>query len=130
MSLSLRVVYTAGDARATFSQLAKTGCLYISTADFAELCQLSGQRATDPEVVRHGVYAQVRGIAFSVMPSDLVARGRIYFNNANRHTAMVALEADLASIFRTAACLLSCAASRHTLAPPRGTTPAPPHDSH
>ena len=89
MSLSLRVTPEK------YNKLAAKSFVYINPADFQELCQLSRQKLDAPEVVSHGVYAQIKGIAFSVMPSELLPVGQVYFNMANRQTAMVPFNADV-----------------------------------
>ena len=89
MSLSLKVTPKK------LSKLASKSFVYVAPADFQELCGLARTKAESPEVQTHGVYVQIKGIAFSVMPSELVELGSVYFNMANRQTAMVPFHAEV-----------------------------------
>jgi vesicle-fusing ATPase len=69
--------------------------VYVHPDDFESLCVCANQKATSAEVVQHGLYAQIKNLAFSIMPSVSIEKHMVFFNLANRHTAFVAFGADV-----------------------------------
>jgi hypothetical protein len=89
MSLALKVTPNK------YPKLAAQSFVYVHPDDFVDLCARAGQKPTSPEVAHHGIYAQIKGIAFSIMSSEEIEKGMVYFNMANRQTAMVPFGADV-----------------------------------
>lgn len=69
--------------------LAAKSFVYIHPDDFAELCASAQKAPLD------GVYALIKGWAFTIMPSPEIEKQMVYFNLANRTTVMAAFHAEV-----------------------------------
>ena len=70
----------------------KKSAVFVHPDDFHNLCVFANKK---PDAATNALYVQVKHFAFSMLPSEAVAKGMVYFNQANRQTIMAAFNADV-----------------------------------